>query len=219
MFEFLISHFVLTFLPWLVSGLVLVLFLGIQIVQPFWPKVKRAGLFSIRFLGLGILVVLAVRFIKTALEFYGTYYLWLAGETSRYLLPPHNPASYFWGYGWQRFLKDDVFAIAGAAAILGAVILLNRIFQKRFFYKEEPYLAALGVLAVGWPAWFLFLGLVLVPGVLFHLGRIIYDFIFRRKKDFGFRLSFLYFWLPAALAVFLWGEKLAEIAGLGQFRI
>jgi hypothetical protein len=81
----------------------------------------------------------------------------------------------------------------------------------------------------------LFLSLVLIPGVVFHLGRIVYDLIFRRENNsderirisrakgeralFGYRLSFLYFWLPAAIAVFFFGAKLAEIVGLGQFRI
>lgn len=217
MFEFLISSFVLEFLPWLVSGLVLMLFLGIQIGAKFSEKISP--LFTSRLLGLGILFLLAVRLIKTGLEFYGTYYLWLASAPSRYLLPPHTPLSYFLGYGWQRFLKDDVFAFAVAAGLFLAIVLLNRFFEERFFYQEEPYLAVLGALAVGWPNWSLFLALVLVPGVVFHLGRLVGDLVFRREKDLTFRLSFLYFWLPAALVVFLWGSRLAQIMGVEQFKI
>jgi len=122
-----------------------------------------------------------------------------------------------------------------------AIVLLNRFFAERFFYKEEPYLAALGALVVGWPNWFLFLGLVLVPGVIFHLGRLAYPLVFSiwylvsgiflkipntkyqipniRYQINEFRLSFLYFWLPAAIAVFFFGAKLAQLMQLTQFKI
>jgi hypothetical protein len=217
LFEFLISYFVLEFLPWLIFGLIPVLFLGIQIGAKFSRKISP--LFASRFIGWGILVLLAVRFVKAGLEFYGTYHLWLASVPSKYLLPPHTPVSYFLNYGWQRFAKDDVFAIAAGAGLFLTIIILNRIFRERFFYKEEPYLAALGTFSLGWPNWILFLGLVLIPGVLFHLGRLGRDLIFSRRKDLDFRVSFLYFWLPAAIAVFFLGAKLAQILGLGQFRI
>ncbi len=222
MFEFLISYFVLEFLPWLIFGAVLILFLGLQMGAKFSAKISP--LFASRFVGFGILAVLGVRLIKTGLEFYGQYHLWLNDALSKHLLPPYSPISYFLGYGWLRFAKDEVFAVAVAAGLFFAIVLLNRFFRGRFFYEEEPYLACLGALVVGWPNWILFLGLVLIPGVLFHLGRLACQFVIARRPKADeaipeFRLSFLYFWLPAAIAVFFWGGKLAQIVGLGQFRI
>lgn len=122
---------------------------------------------------------------------YDQYAIWaISGSPASYLLPPHQPISYFLGYAFMRFLSPPLATFLFAVIFLAASRLINKKFQNRFFYADEPYLAGAGIIAVGYPLFFVY-------GASVLLCALICSIIARG------RASTYYMWIPAAILVIL----------------
>lgn len=142
---------------------------------------------------------------------FAQYAAWKTSPNTEGLLPPHQPIAYYLGYSWHHHWKIFVFSAFFAATLFLAVRLANRLSGNRFFYDEEPYLAAFGALAAPWPGGFIVLFGVFFIGVVLQL--VFFEF------GAGKRLPLLFFWLPAAIAAILFGDTISLWFGLNQFKI
>lgn len=146
----------------------------------------------------------------------GQYLTWRSGPPGIYFLPPHQPMSYFVGYVWQRFGKESATTLFLAGAVFLLVKIANLLTRDRLFYDEEPYFAAIAILAAGWPG-----SVVVLAGVLL-LGALLQLFFFflwiLRRRSIG-RLALIYFWLPLALLSIHFGAIMGAWVGLSQFKI
>ena len=154
------------------------------------------------------------------------YWLWSQELISQRLLPPYTPISYFLKYSWQNYWFEPVVSVLLAFIVFWGIYLFNKKFEENLFYKEERYLAGLGVLATSWPNCLIFLSLVLFLGIVFHLLNILF-FFFRKKfkknnkntLQIFIRLSLLYFWIPCALLILLFSDIINRYIGISQFNI
>ena len=154
------------------------------------------------------------------------YWLWSQELISQRFLPPYTPISYFLKYSWQNYWFEPVVSVLLAFIVFWGIYLFNKKFEENLFYKEERYLASLGILATGWPNCLIFLSLVLFSGIIFHLFNILF-FFFREKfkksnkntLQISIRLSLLYFWIPIALLVLLFSDIINRYIGINQFNI
>ena len=137
------------------------------------------------------------------------YQAFATSPISRHLLPPETPIGYFLGYGFQHFIKEPLLRILGAFTLLIALFAFNKLFHERFFYKEEPLLAAFGFSSLLWPNGFLFVFLVLSIGLIIHFIQLLF-FEYNKEK----RFSFYYLWIPSWCAVWLFGGWIAKITGM-----
>ena len=144
------------------------------------------------------------------------WWFWSQQLITQWLLPPHTPINYVLKYSWQHYWFESVVTIIAAVIVFFSIYLLNKKFEKNLFYNEEKYLAALGILAVGWPNCLIFLSIVLFLGVLFHL--IFLCFSSKRLSESS-RLSLLYFWIPCALLILLLSGIINKYIGVNQFII
>ena len=144
------------------------------------------------------------------------WWFWSQQLITQWLLPPHTPINYVLKYSWQHYWFEPVVTIITAVTVFFGIYLLNKKFEKNLFYNEEKYLAALGILAVGWPNCLIFLSIVLFLGVLFHL--IFLCFSSKRLSESS-RLSLLYFWIPCALLILLLSGIINKYIGVNQFII
>ena len=140
------------------------------------------------------------------------WWLWFQQGLTQRLLPPHSPISYVLKYSWQHYWFESIVALIAAVIVFSGIYFLNKKFEKNLFYNEEKYLAALGILAVGWPNCLIFLCLVLFLGVVLHL----ISFLFNKERN---RLTLLYFWIPCALLILLLGDIINKYIGVNQFII
>jgi len=108
------------------------------------------------------------------------YFVWKNNDISQHLLPPFTSIVYVLKYSWQHYWFEPVITILFALIIFKIIASLNKKFNNVFFYDEEPYLAALGILVTGWPNCLIFLSLVLFLGVFFHLIRIFLNSLAQR---------------------------------------
>ncbi|MFA5722193.1 MAG: hypothetical protein WC940_01225 [Candidatus Paceibacterota bacterium] len=192
------------------------------IIKKKLPKEKYLKIAFYFFSGVIIIRSLVLTFLN--------YWLWSQELISQRLLPPYTPISYFLKYSWQNYWFEPVVSILLAFIVFWGIYLFNKKFEENLFYKEERYLAGLGVLATGWPNCLIFLSLVLCLGIVFHLLNILFFFVRQKywikdqveKNKLRFdhlRLSLLYFWIPIALLVLLFSDIINRYIGISQFNI
>ncbi len=127
---------------------------------------------------------------------YEQYQIWKVSGIAQLLLPPHQPIRYFIQYAITHFWTASMIAFAAALLALVAAKLLNRKFQERFFFPDEPWLFATGILLAGHPGWIFY---VIVVCAAFLLFSILSSIVSGRRE----RLTLYYFWLPAAIATII----------------
>lgn len=104
-------------------------------------------------------------------------------------------SGFLWFLDYTRLHYWNEYLISLPVALLAAYIAyyFNRKYQERFFEREEPFLAALGILLVGYPGFLFYLPLALfIPSVA--------SAIFVKR---GERLPLYHFWIPVAIIVLL----------------
>ena len=171
----------------------------------FWIFKKRLP--SLKTLGNLIKIFISFLIIFAIFLSVLNYFAWKQNDVSKHLLPPYTPIGYFLKYIFQHFFFKAIVLILFSLAVFLGIEFLNHKFNKTFFYDEEPYLSALGILAVSWPNCLIFLCLVLLLGVIAH-------FIIQKG-----RLPLLYFWLPCALLVLLLSGIISKYITINQLVI
>ncbi len=125
------------------------------------------------------------------------YRLWLEDDVSKYLLPPYQDIGYFLFYAFTRFLAPYLISLAIALLFLLTAKVINKRYQKRFFYPEEPYVGALAIFLTSHPGWVLYSVIFISAYLAFHLFEAgIHRHIYRR-------ISTYWLWLPAAIFVII----------------
>ena len=200
---------------WFVSFL-LVIFrpaLGLIILAGlllYWVLKKK--LLKEKFLKLILYIFSSVIIFQSIFSTILNWCLWSQQGITQGLLPPYSPISYVLKYSWQHYWFESIVTIITAIIVFFGIYFLNKKFEKNLFYNEEKYLAALGILSVGWPNCLIFLCLVLFLGVALHL----ISFIFNKRRN---RLSLFYFWIPCALLILLLSDIINKYIGVNQFII
>jgi len=200
---------------WFVSFLFVILrpALGLIILAGlllYWVLKKKLP--KERFLKLILYIFSSVIIFQSVFFTILNWWLWSQQGITQRFLPPHSPITYVLKYSWQHYWFESIVTIIAAIIVFFGIYFLNKKFEKNLFYNEEKYLAALGILAIGWPNCLIFLFLVLLLGVILHLASILL------KKE-SKRLTLLYFWLPCALLILLLGDIISKYIGVNQFII
>jgi hypothetical protein len=194
----------------------------------YWVLKKKLP--SEKFLRTIFFVFIGIVAIRSLILTFLNYWLWTQELISQWLLPPYTPISYILKYSWQHYWFESVVSIFLGLIVFKGIYLFNKKFEGNLFYKEERYLAGLGILATGWPSCLVFLSLVLFSGIIFHLFNILFLFakqkywmknqVEKNKLRFDhIRLSLLYFWLPCALLTLLFSDIINKYIGISQFNI
>lgn len=163
-----------------------------------------------------LLLFLFLLLLRSGTYSVGQYLAWKSGPPGIYFLPPHQAMSYFVGYVWQRFGKESATTLFLAGAVFLLVKSANLLTRDRLFYDEEPYFAAIAILAAGWPGSVIVLAGVLMLGALLQLFFFFLWIV--RRRSIG-RLALIYFWLPLALLSIHFGAIIGKWIGLSQFQI
>ena len=154
-----------------------------------------AGAWPFRFYRLAIFIILAFFiFYSTSLSFF-QYREWQIDSFMRYSLPPYKDLGKFYlGYSYQHFIKIPLWRLIGAGLIIFLMGLLTKLFQGRFFYREEFYFLFFAGLLIDFP---LNLGLFVFGLILLVVGQF-WSIINKRRSGFE-RVSLRNFWLGLIL--------------------
>ena len=120
---------------------------------------------------------------------------WHAGvEFGRAFVPPYSPTGigYFLSFIFFHLFGEFIFSFLGACLFLVCASAVNKRYGERFFYEDELYLGAAGILLVGYPGLVYYLFLFFSVYLALHLMAHAYV----RES---IRISPYYLWLPLAL--------------------
>jgi hypothetical protein len=160
-------------------------------------------------LRVGVFGFAALLFLRGTILAAAQYLFWR--QVNPALLPPYQPLSYFVGYAWTHFGKEAVFSVAFAGLLLLTMAAGNRFSGGRFFYREEPWLAAFGVLAAPWPAGLVVMMSALTAGVL---AQVILTLLGQRM-----RVPLVWFWFPSIFLALFFGDIIGGWIGLTSLKI
>ncbi len=146
-------------------------------------------------------------FIFLFFQSYQQYQLWLKNDISKHLLPPYRDINYFIFYSLTRFFGPYLISLAAGILFLFSAKILNKKYQERFFYPEEPYFGALAIFLTGHPGWLFYLVILIFIYLVLHLLSVIGHWSFWK----GERLSLYYLWLPAAIFVIIISKWLGNL--------
>lgn len=184
----------------------------------FWVLKKKFP--TERFLRQIVYIFSMIMIGQAAISTVWNWRIWSQQIITQRLLPPYSPWSYISQYSWRYYWWEPVMAMAVAALVFWSIYFFNKRLGSRLFYQEEKYLAALGILIVGWPNCLIFLLLALGGGMISHLLMIVFRGFsrFAERKE-AWRLSLLNFWVPCALLVLLFGDIISRYIGVSQLHI
>lgn len=107
--------------------------------------------------------------------------------------------TYFTKYSFNHYWIIPIITVFIAFLIFWLIKLINKKFEERFFFKEEPFLISLGIILSPWPWLIIFLISVVI--ILFFI-QIINLFIKLKKSIKKIitieRTPMIYLWIPSA---------------------
>ena len=125
-------------------------------------------------------------------------------------LPPFREPNFFFRYVWTHFLLNFILSVGAALAFYLFLKFLKKR-NERFFEEGEMEIGLICALIAGWPNFVVFIPLVFILVALESVFRK----IFFKESLTALGLSFFL----AAMATFVWGDKIINILGLGVLKI
>ncbi len=126
------------------------------------------------------------------------YEVWKMNPISKYILPPYQDISYFWGYSLFHYFRDFYFRLLGALLSLVVIFLINFSLKRDVFYDEEKILVPLLNLFFSFPY-----NIFFVMSGFFMLLLIIMVKIFINPQNLFRYYSFKNYWLLWATVLFM----------------
>lgn len=169
---------------------ILILVFGVSLFwrrRSFWFYISKYVFYA------SPILVFSLLLYKALIE----YGLWSQSEISKFLLPPYRDINYFVLYAGFRFFAPSVISLILAILFLYSAKALNRKYEERFFYLEEPYLGALAIFLVSHPGWIFYSIFIILIYLLIHIYSLLITYHLLR------RLSLYYLWLPTAIFVII----------------
>ncbi len=179
--------------------------LKLKLVNIWEVEPPSAKLFKY-FLIISIFIVFILLFYQS----WQQYQSWSQNEVSKFLLPPYQTINCFIFYAASRIFAPYLISLIAAILFLFSAKALNKKYQERFFYPEEPYFGALAIFLTGHPGWIFYGIAVILIYLLIHLFLLIYYKLCsltiersNRLERKPLRISLRYVWLPAAIFVII----------------
>lgn len=160
-----------------------------------------------------VIIVLALQALQAGLLIFGQYYLWSHNAFSQGFLPPYTPLSYFIEYVGYRFVLPFIFSVFIALIFYFLAKILNRRFQNRLFYEDEPSLIFYGIIVVGHPLWLFYFFAILASAIIFYLFASV-----SKKLKFGEVFSLRYLWLIIAFLILVFSQTILNLSIINSLK-
>ncbi len=124
------------------------------------------------------------------------YWAWSQSPTTSFFLE----IPYLIKFSFNHYWLIPLITVFSAFIIYKTTKIINQRFEERFFYDQEPYLIALGIILSPWPWLIIFIVcVVLVLLVLQLINLILYWKNRYFKTALEDRIPMLFLWIPASL--------------------
>lgn len=160
---FQILNLILVWSPAVVIGLIVLFAFITQLIVTWEPSSQVRRYF--KFL---IVAMILFRLGFAALASFLQYAVWLGSSFTQLFLPPHAPWSYFAQYVFTHYWLNALLSIL-AAGFLWIIFETLRRYNLGVVKREEPLVALIAALIVGWPALLVLIPTALILAVFFAI--------------------------------------------------
>lgn len=167
--------------------------------------------FSFKFARFLFFFSVSFLFLQKIYFSFSLYEVWKSNPLTERFLPPFAGWRYFLFFSFSRFFVSFLVVLIFSVLIFLLIEKINTRFNRRFFYREESFLAATSVLLSGFPGFIFFFLLVLI----FHLfisflSLVFFKFFKSSAISESPRVSFLFLWVPSAFFVIITSNWLSQ---------
>jgi hypothetical protein len=135
-------------------------------------------------------------FFRSVYCTFTNYWIWKQNPQFKIFLQP----DYFIKFSLNSYWIASVITILFGILLFKLIIYLNKKFDNRFFYTEEPYLIFLGIIINPWPMFFFFILFSIACLLILQIINLLIQLVnLRNKKTQLERMPMLYIWIPAML--------------------
>ncbi len=167
-------------------------FLTLTGLVVIWCKTKAIP--SPKYIKLAILINVISNILRSVYSTILNYYLWTTNPATQHLLKFDYVLKFSFNTYWLVTLVTWIFAFL----FFKILIFANKKFDNRFFYDEEPYLIALGIILNPWPMLIFFIIACLICLLVLQIINFIRkNLIFKQQKITLERMAFINIWIPA----------------------
>ncbi len=138
----------------------------------------------------------------------------------KYIFPSYVGGEYLLFFLLTRLWGEHFISLIFSVVFLWATLKLNKKYEERFFYGEEPYFGAVAIFLSGWPGWLYYLIALISIFLIFNFAGTVRAnfrkshseaqaeesvperfFTSFRMTQMAQRFSLYYFWLPIAIVI------------------
>ena len=151
-----------------------------------WYRTKYIP--SIKYIKLAIIINIISTVLRSIYATILNYYSWHKNPAAQHLLK----FDYVLKFSFNTYWLVMIMTLLIAFLFFKILILVNKRFDNRFFYDEEPYLLALGIILNPWPMLIFFIISCVFCLLILQLGSFIKDNLnFKTQKVTLNRIPFV----------------------------
>jgi len=141
-------------------------------------------------------------FFRSVYCTFANYWIWTQNDQFKIFLQP----AYFLKFSLISYWLSSLVTFIFGILFFKLIIYLNKKFDNRFFYEQEPYLILLGIVINPWPMLFFFIVFSIICLLIIQILNLFIQLIYLRNKKVKLeRIPMLFIWLPAMpLSVFFY---------------
>lgn len=169
-------------------------FLTLAGLVKIWISTKKIP--SIRYIKIAILINIIAIVLRSLYSTIMNYWMWNRDPATQKFLE----IDYVAQFSFNTYWFVPIITILFAFLIFKIFVFVNKKFNERFFYEEEPYLIALGIILNPWPMLFFFIFSSILYLLLVQIFNLIQQKIYFKKSKVEFeRIPLVNIWIPAML--------------------
>ena len=169
-------------------------FLTLAGLVKIWVSTKKIP--SIRYIKVAILVNIIVIVLRSLYSTIMNYWMWNRDPATQKFLE----LEYITKFSFNTYWLTPILTLLFSFLIFKIFVFVNKKFGERFFYEEEPYLIALGIILNPWPMLFLFIFSSVFCLLVIQIFNLLQQKLYFKKSKAEFeRIPLVNIWIPAML--------------------
>ncbi len=167
-------------------------FLTLAGLVKIWIQTKKIP--NIKYIKTAIWINLFFIIIRSIYSTIVNYWMWNQNPTTQKFLDLDYIIKFSFNVYWFTAIITIIFSFL----IFKILVFVNKKFNERFFYEEEPYLIVLGIVLNPWPILFFFIATSIFCLLLLQIINLIKQKIYFKNQKTEFeRIPMINIWIPA----------------------
>lgn len=167
-------------------------FLTLAGLVKIWISTRKTP--QIKYIKLAIFINIIAIILRAVYSTVMNYWMWSQNSTTQKFLD----LNYIFKFSFNIYWLTNIVTIIFSILIFKILVFVNKKFNERFFYEEEPYLIVLGIILNPWPILFFFIITSIICFLVLQIINVLKQKLyFKHQKTEFERIPMLHIWIPA----------------------